>query len=30
MDLRNEIRKSEFGKPTWGDGNIKTDWRQAA
>lgn len=29
MDLRNEIRPSKTGKPTWGDGS-KFDWRLAA
>ena len=29
MDLRNEIRSSSEGKPTWGDGS-KTDWKLAA
>lgn len=29
MDLRNQIRKSHMGSPTWGD-NSKTDWKKAA
>ena len=29
MDLRNEVRKSNIGKPTWGDGS-KFDWKKAA
>ncbi len=29
IDLRNEIRPSYVGRPTWGDGS-KFDWRQAA
>ena len=29
MDLRNEIRKSNMGTPTWGDGS-KCDWKKAA
>jgi hypothetical protein len=29
MDLRNEIRKSHIGIPTWGDGS-KFDWKKAA
>lgn len=29
MDLRNEVRKSNIGSPTWGDGS-KFDWKRAA
>lgn len=29
MDLRNEIRRSSTGSPTWGDGS-KFDWKKAA
>lgn len=29
MDLRNEVRKSHMGSPTWGDGSA-TDWKKAA
>lgn len=29
MDLRNEVRKSSSGTPTWGDGS-KFDWKRAA
>lgn len=29
MDLRNEVRKSHMGTPTWGDGSA-TDWKKAA
>jgi aryl-phospho-beta-D-glucosidase BglC (GH1 family) len=29
MDLRNEVRKSDMGTPTWGDGSV-TDWKKAA
>jgi endoglucanase len=30
FDLRNEIRKTPELTPSWGDGNILTDWRRAA
>lgn len=30
MDLRNEIRKANGIKPTWGTGDPKTDWKRAA
>lgn len=29
IDLRNEVRKSASGVPTWGDGS-KFDWKKAA
>jgi len=30
FDLRNEIRKTPELTPSWGDGNLLTDWRRAA
>jgi endoglucanase len=30
VDLRNEIRSTPQYDPTWGDGNVLTDWRRAA
>jgi hypothetical protein len=30
MDLRNELRKAHGLVPTWGDGNLLTDWKRAA
>ena len=29
MDLRNEVRPSDLGKPTWGD-KSQFDWKMAA
>lgn len=30
FDLRNEIRKTPELTPSWGDGNLLTDWHRAA